>query len=146
MTKSQLRQLEDLKFEIEKAKLELELQSIRSRLVTPPPQKLDVPSFVKKQSVASPVSTNEELIEVQKRIAEYDKVIQSLTEEMNGSSKNIAELQYKKRKSKSKEEKDQLQGLIDEGIKANQDLQAQLSIAKAGRKQAYSRIEGVRQF
>ena len=149
MTKSQLRQLEDLKFEIEKAKLELELQSIRKQLSAPPIQ-LDIPSFVRQGSVLSP--RHDEVVETietpEDRIAKYDlqdpsQRVQYYSAELDisqsklkESTDRIAELQRQKRASKSKEEKSKLQVLIDEGIKENINIQNEIKMIKKCRNQA----------
>lgn len=149
MTKSQLRQLEDLKFEIEKAKLELELQSIRKQLSSPP-IKLDIPSFVRQGSVLSPRS--DEIVESvespEDRIAKFDlqdpsQRVQYYSAELElsqsklkESTNRIAELQRQKRSSKSKEEKSNLQALIDEGIKENLNIQNEIKMIKKCRNQA----------
>lgn len=149
MTKSQLRQLEDLKFEIEKAKLELELQSIRKQLSSPP-IKLDIPSFVRQGSVLSPRS--DEIVESvespEDRIAKFDlqdpsQRVQYYSAELElsqsklkESTNRVAELQRQKRSSKSKEEKSNLQALIDEGIKENLNIQNEIKMIKKCRNQA----------
>lgn len=149
MTKSQLRQLEDLKFEIEKAKLELELQSIRKQ-ITGAPIKLDIPPFVRQGSVLSPRS--DEIVESvespEERIAKYDlhdpsQRVQYYSAELalsqsklKESTDRIAELQRQKRAAKSKEEKSNLQALIDEGIKENLNIQNEIKMIKKCRNQA----------
>lgn len=149
MTKSQLRQLEDLKFEIEKAKLELELQSIRKQLSSPP-IKLDIPSFVRQGSVLSPrsdeivesVESPEERIakfdlqDPSQRVQYYSAELELSQSKLKESTNRIAELQRQKRSSKSKEEKSNLQALIDEGIKENLNIQNEIKMIKKCRNQA----------
>lgn len=152
MTKSQLRRLEDLKFEIEKAKLELELQNIRNAIHSSKPV-LDIPSFVRQSNVLSPkaeeihVDPEEErmkkydLHDPKQRIAHYDEELEIALKELKDSSDRIAELQLKKRQTKSKSERETLQGLIDAGVKSNMDIQQKVKFIKKVRSQAMANLE-----
>lgn len=148
MTKAQLKILEDLKFEIEKLKLEIELDNLKCVIKS----KESIKSQFSIQDSFAPKSNEVEVNPLPQekhfdlstpagRMEHYQDELSKAQSELKESTQKIADLQYKKRKTRSKSDRETLQSMIDTGIKENLDIQAKVKFIKTAIKQAREAME-----